>query len=213
MDHILILLTIMVASGSLGGLASYWSVIVDETEKHPILKRIGLGIAASFTVPLFLNMISSSILSNTTQDPINYLVFAGFCVVAGFSSKSFISSLSKRILDKLDSVEQKQQDLVTDVEPLLSKETEPEPDEQEPTEEVELNPKEIKIIKALANKKYSRRYLSGIEKETGIEDIEIVYHIITLREKGLVHSKKGKRLDLYWLTTLGRRQARKIEES
>lgn len=194
----------MIGSGALGGLASYLSVDVAADEKHPILKRVGLGMAAAFIVPLFLNMISSAILINAEQAPTNYLVFAGFCIVAAFSSKSFITSISKNILDKIDSVEKKQQDMASDIEPIITKETEPEPDEQISLKTLEVNSEENKILKALANPKFSRRYLSGIEKETGIEDIKAVYHLISLREKGLIHSKKGKRLDLYWLTSLGR---------
>lgn len=213
MSHIGILIVIMIGSGVLGGVASYLSVDIDPDEKKPALKRVGLGLAAAFIVPLFLNMISSSILADAEKTPINYLVFAGFCIVAAFSSKSFITSISKNILDKIDSVEKKQHELASDLEPIITKETEPEPEAQSSLKNIEVNSDEKKILKALANPKFSRRYLRGIERETGIEDMDAVYCLISLREKGLVHSKKAKRLDIYWLTTIGREYIQSIYES
>jgi hypothetical protein len=205
MEHITALALIMIVGGVIGGLGSYFASEVPADERQPIIKRIALGIAAALVVPLFLNMISSSILVNAEQTPTNYLVFAGFCIVAAFSSKTFLTSVSKRILDKVESVEQRQKELESEVEPIVAKETETEPEEEPARKlDVEVNQEEMAVLKALANPKYARRYASGVESETGFGDVKTVSLLHSLREKNLVRSKRGKRLDLFWLTSLGR---------
>src|SRR5262249_15432950 len=65
------------------------------------LKNIGVGLGASFLIPLFLNTISSTLLSNLLSGQgkkVDLLVFAGFCLLAAISSRTFIQSLSERVL-------------------------------------------------------------------------------------------------------------------
>ena len=200
--HIILLAVIMFFGGVIGGLGSYFASEIPTDERRPIIKRIALGIVAALVVPLFLNMISSSILVNAEQTSTNYLVFAGFCIVAAFSSKAFLTSISKRIIDKIESVEQRQQELESEVEPIVAKETEPEPEELARKLDVEVNHDEMAVLRALANPKYARRYVSGIESETEFKDVKAVYLLLSLREKNLVRSKRGKRLDIFWLTSL-----------
>lgn len=59
-------------------------------------KYILLGIGAAFLVPAFLNMISSNLASS--KDNNDYLIFAGFCLIAAIFSKRFINTLGERIL-------------------------------------------------------------------------------------------------------------------
>lgn len=204
MGHIFQLAVIMIASGVIGGIASYYASDVRPEESSPILKRIGLGVAAAFVVPLFLSMISSSILTNPEQTPTNYLVFAGFCIVAAFSSKAFLTTVSKSILDRVQSVEQKQQDLQSDVEPIIAKETEPEPEELASPFAVELDADENVVLQALANPKYTRRYLKGVAAEANLTEAQVASVLSDLRKKYLAGSKPGRRHELFWITAEGR---------
>lgn len=213
MDHIIILALIMVVGGVVGGCGSYLATDVSPDEQRPLVKRVALGIAAALVVPLFLNMISSSILANSEQAPTNYLVFGGFCIVAAFSSKAFLTSVSKKLLDRVETVEQKQAELVSDVEPIIDKETEPEPEEPTPELHIDVSDDEMRVLRALANPVYSRRFVNGIASESSLSDVNVVYHLLSLREKGLVESKRGKRKDIFWLTSLGRDFLRFFAES
>src|SRR5437764_7659640 len=94
--YILILILIMVGAGLLGGAVNYFlSQEIDPNQKY-FGRSLWLGLAASFMVPLFLNMISSNLIDSirgnaaTPGDKSKLLVFAGFCIVAALSSRSFI---------------------------------------------------------------------------------------------------------------------------
>ena len=63
-----------------------------------------IGLGASFTVPLFLNTISSSLVKEvlsadlTPSAAANLLVIAGFCILASVSSRAFMQTLTSRVL-------------------------------------------------------------------------------------------------------------------
>lgn len=201
--HALLVVIVMIGGGALGGVASYLSTKISKEESRPLLKRIVLGIIAAFVVPLFLNMISSAIILDTAGWT-DYLVFMGFCVVAGFSSKSFLSSISKRILDKVQIIEEKHDELAEEVDPLLARVTEPEAATELIMSEFQLDDSDQKVLRALNNPKYIRRSVSGIEKATGFSDVEVVDHLSNLKKEGLVNQRSGQKGDLFWLTSLGR---------
>ena len=204
MEHYITLIIIMTLSGLLGGGANYFSDVISEDEKYPLVKRLIYGLAAAFVVPLFLNMISSSLLEDSKGDPIKLFVFAGFCIIAALSSKSFLTSISKKIIDKIDDVDKKQTEMEESVEPLLAKETEPASDDVGIESLEDLDEKDRKVLKSLMNEKWSRRNLNGIIKETGLRDIEVAWSLSKLRESGFVHKKIGKNDELWWLTAEGR---------
>lgn len=106
MDHILLLLALMTCTGILGGTINHF--ISDQSSGNKsILKCIIIGMGASFLVPLFLNMISSSLIKDSHTQPELLLVIVGFCLVASISSKSFISNISVRLLRELEVVKEK----------------------------------------------------------------------------------------------------------
>jgi hypothetical protein len=96
---ILILIVIMAASGSLGGLVNYYLARSENPNQSNLKESLVIGIAASFLMPLFLQMISSNLLEGArTSDPLKLFVFAGFCLIAAVSSKAFIRTLSDQVL-------------------------------------------------------------------------------------------------------------------
>lgn len=116
---LIVIVAVIVGTGWLGGLGA--RMIAGEApaaaaEPPPSKWRFTiLGIIAAACVPLFLSLVQSGlieeILSNRNGDRVeSYLIFAGLCLVAAISARTFLDSLSKRVLRDLDrKVEQANQ--------------------------------------------------------------------------------------------------------
>ncbi|HVF44674.1 MAG TPA: YEATS-associated helix-containing protein [Pyrinomonadaceae bacterium] len=96
--YVALLILIMILAGCLGGVVNFFQAKSDDPARADLRHSLVVGVAAAFLVPLFLQMISSTILSTGAANPLELFIFAGFCIVAAISSKAFISSLSERIL-------------------------------------------------------------------------------------------------------------------
>ena len=105
--HLFTIIFIMIAIGAFGGYLNFlhnFDTKGDDTGSKPSsLKFILLGVGAALLVPAFLKMISSQLLE--TRDPINYLIFAGFCLVSAIFSRRFITSIGDRILEAAKKAE------------------------------------------------------------------------------------------------------------
>lgn len=66
-----------------------------------------MGIAAAFMVPLFLNMISSTLIRNSYSDPSQLFVLSGFCLAAAVFARQFIGSVGEKALELLKQQERK----------------------------------------------------------------------------------------------------------
>ena len=99
--HLIILIAIMLAIGAFGGFLNYlndFDTLENEQKSGKSRgKYILLGIGAALLVPLFLKMIESDIIRN--RDNLDYLIFAGFCLIAAIFSRRFISSIGDRIME------------------------------------------------------------------------------------------------------------------
>ena len=101
-SYMLLLLGIMLCAGVLGGAANYFM-----SDKNPaaggseFVKYAVLGVVAAFTVPLFLNMISSDLLAAAKSRPIDLFVFAGFCLLFVLLSRRFVESATAKLLQHL----------------------------------------------------------------------------------------------------------------
>ncbi|WP_134853097.1 YEATS-associated helix-containing protein [Roseibium alexandrii] len=97
-------LTILIAGG-LGGIAAFLttSKTASTQVRFGITGFAMVGITAAFTVPLFLSLLQSNILSEVKsgENSEAYLIFGGFCILAGFSAKAFLSTLSDRVINEL----------------------------------------------------------------------------------------------------------------
>lgn len=111
-SHTGILILIILASGILGGLANYF---LDRQERnwigYDVLKSALLGIVAAATVPLFLKIVSSSLMKDAETDPLQYFVFCGFCLVAAAFSNRFLQGIGDRVLQELKEVKKEQKEL------------------------------------------------------------------------------------------------------
>jgi len=92
-----LILGIMIISGILGGLVNFF---LSEYHKPPVWKVvIGdclLGIVATLTVPLFLNMISSNLLTVVPRKPVNLFIFNGICLLFAL----FFCRLKENVFNK-----------------------------------------------------------------------------------------------------------------
>jgi predicted transcriptional regulator len=176
-------LVVMVIFGTLGGFIGYLLSGGNGTESktgetftlnwHQASMYMVTGIGASLLVPLLLNTISSDLMKSVPGDGIKMLVFGGFCLLAAISSKTFIASISKKILAEIDKVRVETASAVDKAEILAEKVTEAD-EEQLLGDTVKFygmkaeDPDQIKILKALANGSYVYRSLSGISKEINL---------------------------------------------
>lgn len=108
--HLWILVTIMIVTGAFGGFLNHLhNFDTSENEKKDKLvkyKYIFLGIGSAILVPAFLKMIASDLINDSkSYDNINYLIFAGFCLVAAIFSRRFISTIGDRILEAAKKAE------------------------------------------------------------------------------------------------------------
>lgn len=110
MDATATILFIMLCAGAAGGFANW--IVSPASETNPGF-RMGLagyalvGVAAAFVVPLFLSMAQSNLLSKAaSQGAIDEkLIFAGFCIIAAFTSRNFMSSIAARLLQQVERAE------------------------------------------------------------------------------------------------------------
>ena len=81
-SYMFVILLVMISAGILGGVANYF---LSERQKDSTRSEWGkylvLGVIAALTVPLFLNMISSNLLEAARSRPVDFFVFAGFCLI------------------------------------------------------------------------------------------------------------------------------------
>ena len=96
------LIVVMIVAGIAGGTVNYALLSDgDRTGWGAWCRASGMGLAASFLMPLFLNTISSSLVPNILDakgGAGDILFFAGFCLLAAISSRAFITTLSDKIL-------------------------------------------------------------------------------------------------------------------
>ena len=93
----------IVVAGVAGGLVNWTMTRADGSDPRPWWSHVLTGCAAAFLVPLFLHVVSSDLLlklltAEGESAALYALVFAGFCLAASISSKAFIQTVSKRVL-------------------------------------------------------------------------------------------------------------------
>jgi hypothetical protein len=217
--HWLILITIMILSGLLGGFVNYFFNGYKKTKIqniYEILKSTSAGVAAALLVPLFLNMISSNLIKESQDDVYKLFILTGFCLIASISSKKFIQSISDKILDEVKTVKDRVSDVEKELDPIIEKETEDDSktfheesflksSSHEPFREFDEDDiPTIKVLKSLSQSKFTFRTLSGIGKDIGFEP-PIINDIMTeLMAEGFVDYKPRENGSKFYITKSGR---------
>ncbi len=216
MENYIVILIIFVA-GVLGGFINFVLGRSTETKFREAWWAIIVGVGASFLVPLFLNTISSSLLTDILESKsksVDYYVFFGFCLLGAISSRSMIQSLSQKVLRTAEEAKRDVKNLKEEVDPIIIKETEPEIEDPETEKQSNgafriqsyglVGEDQPKIIKALGASKYSRRTVRGIQKETKVA-IEKVYELLSWLHMHGFAVTTGEPKNYWSLTEKGRR--------
>lgn len=210
-----ILVAIIIAAGLLGGVANYY---MNKTDRgwysHDFVKSSLLGLTAAATVPLFLKTVSSNLMQDCLNgDVISHFVFFGFCAVAAIFSSKFLQSLADKLLQEVQEVRQRQEELAETQDVLVRENSDPDDfassgattaeEEEEAFESFSTRgskkatsvppalTEEQKILRVFESGKYAFRSLRGVCRDSGLEEKLVATKLDELEARGLV--KKIKR--------------------
>ncbi|HTX98726.1 MAG TPA: YEATS-associated helix-containing protein, partial [Bacteroidota bacterium] len=166
-------------------------------EGHSLLRSVCIGIAAALLVPLFLNMISSTLLVQTEVDEEKLFVFAGFCLIAAISSSAFIRRLSRKVLQDVQDLQKSIAKTQADLDLLL--EVNSEPVHMGPAV-AHLEKNVSKVLKSLTAGRYSFRSAEGISHDAALSSDEITVALDQLASAGLAR-QLDRPEDARWVAT------------
>ena len=204
--HMLLILAIMVLAGILGGAANYFlAERQGEAGGRDWIKYPIFGMVAAFTVPLFLNMISSTLLEGARTKPIDYYVFAGFCLLYVVASRRLFENMVQRLMGQIDQVRrdvgqirQQQRD-----EPVIV----PLKSEAEPAKAVEPDPREalsyndVEILRALADGNFVYGNLVSICETTGLSRELVSQRLTVMKAMGVIETRINEKNVLHWFVS------------
>lgn len=200
--QLLLILFIMVTAGILGGAANFFlrDRLVNPDAKD-WLKYPVLGVVASLTVPLFLNMISSNLLEGTRTRPIDLFVFGGFCLIYVVASRRLFENMANKLLSQLDQVRD-------DVILLKERKPEPQPQRDEATEPVvrevpreALSYNDVELVRAVSEENYVYGNLAGLADKTGLGRDLISQRLVVLKNLGIIETRINEKNVLHWFVS------------
>ena len=204
--YMLIILGIMVLAGILGGVANFFlSDRQGELVPRDWIKYSILGVIAALTVPLFLNMISSNLLEAARTRPVDFFVFAGFCLIYVVASRRVFENAANKLLSQLDQVKR-------DVRHLKQQKHEAPPSapvreeapvmveaaaKSEPAKEV-LSYNDVEILRAIAEENYVYGNLAGLTDKTGLGRDLVSNRLTVLKSLGIIETRISDKNVLHW---------------
>lgn len=204
--YMLIILGIMVLAGILGGVANFFlSDRQGELVPRDWIKYSILGVIAALTVPLFLNMISSNLLEAARTRPVDFFVFAGFCLIYVVASRRVFENAANKLLSQLDQVkrdvshlkQQKQEAApiasVREEAPLVTEAAA----KPEPAKEV-LSYNDVEILRAIAEENYVYGNLAGLTDKTGLGRDLVSNRLTVLKSLGIIETRISDKNVLHW---------------
>jgi hypothetical protein len=217
-----VLLGVMLLAGALGGLVSYFlsDVSTPPTSSDP---QTGKPRELKFLVPLFLNTISSSLITEVLKATSaagavpNLLIIVGFCLVAAMTSRNFIQSLSTSVLRQLsDTKKEAQQAKKTADETEAVVDAQTEPEELPPAlpgaalmaaKATDISDAERALLHAMISTPYISRSFSGLTRETKLSKEEVNAALSSLTTKSLIAQRfsKTRNAPQWYATPDGRR--------
>lgn len=202
--YMLVILLIMIVTGLLGGLGNYYlSDRRGDPGRRDWLKHPLLGVIAALTVPLFLNMISSNLLEAARSRPIDFFVFAGFCLIYVVASRRAFESAANRVLTQMDQMKREMRQLrqQDDVHAVLREENPP------PAEVAAAKPEDVReslsyndieILRALAEESYVYGNLAGLTDKTGLARDLVSTRLTVLKNLGIIETRINEKSILHW---------------
>ena len=220
-ERVFIIAAITIAAGLLGGVAAFLTEPVveppeSESKRRVLTRALLLGVLAAACVPLFLSLVRSELIKKIFSDvppgpPAfeEYLIYIGLCIVAAISSRSFIASVTQRVLQQVQeakeiAVDAKKTADMAVVEADLGEEADavdaPPPAESAVTSaetaRLESAPGSIsaderKVLEAMMDRTYRTR--TGIAQDSGIPRNRISEMLESLADRKLALPTKSPR--------------------
>jgi hypothetical protein len=207
------LVAIILLAGVFGGLLNYYMHAHIDSDNNSMPRSLVAGLFLSALVPFALWVVSRDFLEQTSESASGLLVFAGLCLLAAWSSRFLITSVTKTIQAESKHARERTDELLIElrllqreIEPFLELETETDEGEEVITlaPEDELDVTTANVLTALGNGRYIFRSLKGLEQETDLDEhtLSKTLGIIVARDLGgKILSKKGTR---WFITQKGR---------
>ena len=205
--YMLVILLIMVFAGVLGGVANYFlsdrqsDPAPRDWAKYPIL-----GVIAALTVPLFLNMISSNLLEAARTRPVDFFVFAGFCLIYVVASRRVFENVANKLLTQMDQIKREmgqmkqQRNEAPPAREELAPQAEAAPLKQEAVKE-SLSYNDIEILRALAEENYVYGNLVGLTDKTGLARDLVSTRLTVLKNLGIIETRINDKNILHWFVS------------
>jgi hypothetical protein len=221
-DYLLIIAIILIA-GFLGGytnfLVAYNDKLPQKEKNIKLLASLFLGLCASFSVPLFLQILSNDLLDKVNLK--NALILMGFCTTASYFSKRFLDDIYAKInkLDnKVDEAKISAENKIEKVKNFTENVNKKVENFEESAEEFEsknistdfrlkfqtdsnskYSEDQLKdVIEALASTKYYSRTVGGIAEETKLSTDTVSLILNDLEGGGYAQYKIGSDGNEYW---------------
>ncbi len=208
-SYMLVVFLIMIAAGVLGGIANYFlSDRQNDSVRGDWGKFLILGVIAALTVPLFLNMISSNLLEAARTRPVDFFVFAGFCLIYVVASRRFFENVANKLMNQMDQVrremgQMKQQRQDAAILPATPRE-EPAPVPEAPATakpeviKESLSYNDIEILRALAEDSYVYGNLVGLTDKTGLARDLVSTRLTVMKNLGVIETRINDKNVLHW---------------
>lgn len=208
--YMLIILLIMVVAGVLGGIANYF---LSDRQNNPVRREWGrytiLGVVSALTVPLFLNMISSNLLEAARTRPVDFFVFAGFCLIYVVASRRVFENAANRLLGQMDQMKrdmnqirlQRQENTsaaAREESPTAADASLASSAQKPETVRESLSYNDVEILRALSEENYVYGNLVGLTDKTGLARELVSSRLPVLKSLGLIETRINDKNVLLW---------------
>ena len=206
-----LILGIMIGSGILGGLVNYF---LSEYHKPPawraVLGYCLLGIVSALIVPLFLNMISSNLLTVAQKKPVNLFIFNGVCLLFALFSCKLKDNIHNKRFQGTTSINRNHGN-ADPVETDYDLEIGCRKVSKDRLGRAGISESELKILQVMARGNHVHQSLVGLLKDPELAKEQVNETLSFLMAKGLVEQKLNKenKLRLY-LTPKGKQIINKL---
>ncbi|MBK7355293.1 YEATS-associated helix-containing protein [Propionivibrio sp.] len=219
-SYMLMVLLIMVVAGVLGGVANFFLSDRQNDRQRDYSRRdwgkyLILGVIAALTVPLFLNMLSSNLLEAARTRPVDFFVFAGFCLIYVVASRRFFENVANKLMNQMDQmkrdmvqIKQQRQDVAA---PALREEPASPGENHAATARPEvvresLSYNDIEILRALSEECYVYGNLVGLTDKTGLARDLVSTRLAVLKNLGIIETRINEKNVLHWYVSLKGKQ-------
>lgn len=202
--HMLLIFAIMVLAGMLGGIANYFlsDRQGEQNTRRDWIKYPVFGVIAALTVPLFLNMISSTLLEGARTKPVDFYVFTGFCLIYVVASRRLFENIAQRLLGQIDQVrhdighlkQKRDEPAIVKVDNETPKAADPDPREV-------LSYNDVEILRTLAEESFVYGNLAAICEQTGLPRDFVSQRLTVMKALGVIETRINDKNVLHWFVS------------